>query len=804
MTLTIKQLTNYSWMSQASYLDFTGVLNGATGLALDGKLTNKDSINAHNIFAADQAGLFTGSATPSNSTDGFSFVSYAPNYQDTGFSATVFKSNADNSYTIAVRGTEPESLINSEDLFNADVLGVVLQGKALEQLFVGYRYYKQLTAIGSTVSYSQQELTAMANLLVTAHDKNVNTALFLISPIASVISTWVSGLTFAERVQSMTTTLQSVLGNDPSIGAGAIPAGATINFTGHSLGGHVAALLAEMVAQYGNSTIGDIATYNAPGINALSYEIENWLTVGTATTQTGVLANRVAVVGDGGVDVTAGLGLTNGIVQKTFIETSSDPISNHSIVKLFDSLAVKDIFAMLDPATSIQELDNIIEQSSNTLADSLEKTLDALRKTILGNSITSTVVSGSEEAAARDSYYLHIQELTDSAIFKALAGKVSLTTSIPTAPEARADLGAFLSLYYLTPFAFKIEDAGALNSFYDAHQAIADLWNADRNLSSEQIINGEAHFSDVYLADRIAMLSWIQTRNLNDISNDIILNSETDQLLEDKTSQILILTGSPIVSDADRRQFRFGSINADTLTGGDNSDHLYGMADADTLNGGNGNDYLEGGTGNDTLNGNEDRDTLLGGDGEDILNGGTGNDQLKGGNGVDIYQLTDTYGTDTITDTDGSGVITVDNMPITGGKTMVDGIYYNAMTHNTYALLGNAGHQTLYIRKEGDDSNQIIVNDWSADHNVNINLDAPDAAPAATLVGDFKKKIDDHNTEDTSDDTYVITDGNYTRDPDAVNGEPGAADLINGIDAVAGIAIKHRCITSNKNWRIAT
>jgi Ca2+-binding RTX toxin-like protein len=552
MTLTIKQLTNYSWMSQASYLDFTGVLNGATGLALDGKLTNKDSINAHNIFAADQAGLFTGSATPSNSTDGFSFVSYAPNYQDTGFSATVFKSNADNSYTIAVRGTEPESLINSEDLFNADVLGVVLQGKALEQLFVGYRYYKQLTAIGSTVSYSQQELTAMANLLVTAHDKNVNTALFLISPIASVISTWVSGLTFAERVQSMTTTLQSVLGNDPSIGAGAIPAGATINFTGHSLGGHVAALLAEMVAQYGNSTIGDIATYNAPGINALSYEIENWLTVGTATTQTGVLANRVAVVGDGGVDVTAGLGLTNGIVQKTFIETSSDPISNHSIVKLFDSLAVKDIFAMLDPATSIQELDNIIEQSSNTLADSLEKTLDALRKTILGNSITSTVVSGSEEAAARDSYYLHIQELTD----------------IDTLLNVENILG----------------------SSYNDHLTGNAANNRFQSMGGNDVIDGGdgafdlIEFTNVFAAVNVNMSDWsIQSTNMQRIGTLTLSNIEG-------------------VS---------GSIYNDTLTGTSGANYLNGYAGRDVINGGAGDDYLAGGSSTDTLTGGEGKDTFM-------------------------------------------------------------------------------------------------------------------------------------------------------------------------------------------------
>ena len=202
MALTIKQLTNYSWMSQASYLDFTGLAQNNPD-ALEGKLINS-IINAHDVFTATQAETFTGSNT-ADSTDGFRFVSYAPNYQDTGFSATVFKSNADNSYTIAVRGTEPEQILNAEDLFRADALGVVLQGAALEQLFVGYRYYKQLTATGSNASYSQQELTAMATLLVTAHDKNVNTALFLIAPVAGAISTWVSGLTFAERVQSLTT-----------------------------------------------------------------------------------------------------------------------------------------------------------------------------------------------------------------------------------------------------------------------------------------------------------------------------------------------------------------------------------------------------------------------------------------------------------------------------------------------------------------------------------------------------------------------------------------------------------------------
>ncbi len=91
MALTISQLTNYSWMSQASYLDFTGISN----TTLEARLKDDQRINPDKIFALEQATAFT------NPTDGFSFVSYAPNYLDTGFSATVFKSNADGSYTIA-------------------------------------------------------------------------------------------------------------------------------------------------------------------------------------------------------------------------------------------------------------------------------------------------------------------------------------------------------------------------------------------------------------------------------------------------------------------------------------------------------------------------------------------------------------------------------------------------------------------------------------------------------------------------------------------------------------------------------
>lgn len=76
---------------------------------------------------------------------------------------------------------------------------------------------------------------------------------------------------------------------------------------------------------------------------------------------------------------------------------------------------------------------------------------------------------------------------------------------------------------------------------------------------------------------------------------------------------------------------------ADTLVGGEWSDHLAGMGGADVISGGAGEDQLSGDTGGDTLFGNGGADYLFGGDGSDSLSGNAGDDVLDGGNGDDRY-----------------------------------------------------------------------------------------------------------------------------------------------------------------------
>ncbi len=85
MTINFTAATNYSWMSQASYLDLGTVVSGDTsGLIrrLQDSLLNNDK-----IFAADQATSFT------DPTSGYSLISQLPNTTN-GTSLTVFKSNS--------------------------------------------------------------------------------------------------------------------------------------------------------------------------------------------------------------------------------------------------------------------------------------------------------------------------------------------------------------------------------------------------------------------------------------------------------------------------------------------------------------------------------------------------------------------------------------------------------------------------------------------------------------------------------------------------------------------------------------
>ena len=101
----------------------------------------------------------------------------------------------------------------------------------------------------------------------------------------------------------------------------------------------------------------------------------------------------------------------------------------------------------------------------------------------------------------------------------------------------------------------------------------------------------------------------------------------------------------------------YGGDGDDRLYGKGGRDNIYGESGSDHLVGGEDDDYLNGGSGDDDLHGDDGNDVLFGGIGNDILEGGTGDDTLNGGAGDDRYIFARGFGSDIISDPEGSEVI---------------------------------------------------------------------------------------------------------------------------------------------------
>ena len=658
MAITIKQLLNYSWMSQASYLDFNGLIANDSTLNFISKL--KDSpINTDKIFAVEQANTF------SSSSSGFSFQDDMPN-DNVGFSATVFKSNESNHYIFSVRGTEQNVILNSVDLVE-DLLGVVLAGKAADQVISGYRYYKQLTtAAGAQVTYTNAEITELVGL-------------------------WNRSVAYGSRLkESFINLLQSDISDNK--GLGIVPAGAVVDFTGHSLGGHVAALVANIAAQNNAGVVGEVVTYNAPGLKAIPNEILNWLGINTGQT---ALVPTLNIVGEGGLNVTAGLGAVYGLKQNLFIEVNSlNPIDNHSIVKLSDSLALYDIFTKIVPALSepqssvhINKITNILKAISNQSNMSLEIGLDRLRNLFKEPNAPAPVAT---TLGNRNQYYENLLSLQGR--IAAYQGSLTIDSLVDTSAAQIASLAQgseALSYRYalkeLNPFAIL-----GNNDLYAPHNL-----NGELDLYNSATHNGS--LTESWIEDRAALLNAYLIRNTQDNPDKALISGSGDiatqyHYYENSQERVLFAEPANRVPKGQRTQVvMFADDVGRSLTG---FDYLLG----DRLYGGSGNDELYGGIGGDTLHGMQ---------GDDVLDGGLDNDILDGGEGNDTYIYRKGDGVDTIFDGDGVGSIRFYTDPGTsfvldGGKKADDNIWRSEDERFTYTLsTEDDGSSTLNVNSAG-------------------------------------------------------------------------------------------------------
>lgn len=514
-----------------------------------------------------------------------------------------------------------------------------------------------------------------------------------------------------------------------------------VQVNGHSLGGHLASSFArifggENLAETGSLRIESIATFNSAGFNGDNAEfffaqIQDLLGTGLAGFAQ-VQAKQTNFFADNGIEVTTNTWWFTQMGQRIALnQEEGTGMTNHSMYRITDLLALGAALEKLAPASGMDLLNQLSALGSNNPAGSLEGVLNGLRHAILGTSVLSlTVGDAGNSDPARMAYHEALSDFQDSNAFQSLAGKVTLTpigTNLATQGKARVDFQTFVALYTLSPFV--MNPAGA-----EGQAALAALWASggwqqryqEWQADKVSLLAGgtELVYSNQWYEDRAALLHAVNLRNFKDLST-VVADAAAPT---DRMQTFTWLGGDPLPGEvlptmasltyrstdlgANRpvQKIVFGGEGDNVLEGNDIDevgDHLYGDAGDDQLSGYKGDDYLEGGAGNDTLNGGDGADQLLGGAGNDTLEGGAGLDLLVGGAGADT--LNGGSGADRLSGGAGDDTLNggEDNDFLDGGQG-ADTLYGGAGNDFVYDPGGDGeGHKTTAWGDAGNDWLQV-------------------------------------------------------------------------------------------------
>ena len=630
-----------------------------------------------------------------------------------GFSSTLFKSlDAGGGYVLAIRGTEPTAQL-FKDLVEADVADIVSDGIVIDQSVDLYNEWKRITSTGA---YSAAKLVTLdaetaqledikARLSNEVSAAQALTELLALRARTDIIIDEPSGRVRTIQFESSTTLFSDA--RQTGLGLAADIAAKGITVTGHSLGGHLADVFDRLFAGAGADVFkinsAGFATGSIAGVSGnAATNIRNLFgMLGGATSFDS--GNNLNLYGDKNPEIVTmngpGLFQQGGheaifIEQDTFIQDAF----GHGASQITDTLAVFNLFIELDgslqsatPQAVLAKLNPLFEAASNDTAFSLESIVGALGRLFTGNGLIAQ--------DDRESLYGLISDIKQTMLYQQTAGLLTIQPltefgGAAIATKAQADSAEGLAYRYalanLLPFAI----TGDAN-IYASH-------NANGELNLYDPATGTGGLTSQYLKDRAAMLSWKLKYDVGaeDADDDLlgILDRDNKPYLEkwdsysisgdwDFIDHTAIVSGAPLKLSIDgvdltttaNHQIVFGSQNADTLAGDSLSDNIYGGAGNDTLTGGKGNDYLE------------------------------------GGQGFDTYIFTTCDGYDTVLDSDGSGSIIFNGLPLTGGALVVGttNVWKNTAQGITYTLQGSGTSQVLLISKDGS-ADGIRVQGWQA------------------------------------------------------------------------------------------
>ena len=550
--------------------------------------------------------------------------------------------------------------------------------------------------------------------------------------LSDVISVGVIGSTkYQTQYAALRSQVQEWLGN------GKLASGFTV--TGHSLGGFLATGL---TADFG-SNITHSYLYNSPGIGSVAANLDplsallRALEVQASGVDTSKITNLRA---DSFLSLIAGVGtpITTPILIHIEDQTSSTvanrefPALNHSQATLTEALAVYDLLARIKPDISVAEATAVLKAAANQPGGTLEQTLNPLLR-LFGLSEVSRL------NATRDELYRAIGDLqailpqpgsASPYQFVSLVDKVDLVTLA----QDPSGLAYRYALKDLSPFAVNGPDYGPFNN----------TGQLDRFIPA----TGQGTLTDLWLADRAAMLGWVLKANQADKSGTI--DNNVRSVLESYTFSDLSTGMTLTVRGGWQRAGNAAGATPFAVTFGSDADETISGTDVSILGKG---DRLYGGSGNDTLNGNG------------------GNDYLEGGQDFDTYVYAEGDGFDTIVDTDGQGKIVFDGLTLTGGMRLAAGDYISSDKRFRYEFQGDlATSGTLVIN-----GNMRVENFRNND--LGIFLDNANALPA---IQPFSRIVEDDGNGPR------ILFGSFDNDYIKVTGENGLAFGETGDDLLEG------------------
>lgn len=760
--MNIKDIYELSWFSNMAYVGW----NDVNSLNKDRMILEAGSDDAQRIPLALGGQIFV--------RDNWEVTDIHPN-DENGFAGNVFD-NGDKTI-LAIRGTEidasllPPSIGDQTflDLLDADIQQIGLVGLAIDQCVSLFNYVQCLQADASDNHVLQLTLHT-ESVMVGADAPTDRPFIKVYHPSSNPILPGTDEFYWLEPSHDGT-------------GLGVLSAGEHLTVTGHSLGGHLAALAVRLFPGLFDQAV----TFNAPGFDPVTSEaltdefislFSIYLNSPPAASFADVASRIVRVESEDsapGDDVSVVSSLFTGVPVgiSTIVRTENN---SHSMDQMMDALSVMNLMETLSPQTGIDDAVQIYDSISIQSGATEEQLLGALSELFLGDAPTLTTVEAGiishGDFNARSALHERVLDILAAVDGKEYTFMNLVNLSSAELLDLARDSKAYCyALQELNPFAVLGDD-----SLYDVHDDGGAL--------------DFASFSEDYWEARADFLTLKNEAGLLD--QTIIRGGNEPRIyVDDVTGLTLGVDASP-GQDSDAARVVFGGNDADSIDlieGARGDDVMFGGLGSDIVVGHDGADVLEGGEGDDSLFGNDHLDSLSDDGMSDRLIGGSGSDSYYVGNG------------DEITDSDRIvRGISFQGVEITGEyHKVVDGIYRN--DGRGVELVRDDSTATFILETENGASRFNITNFWGPegifhDGDFGISLledeDAPDFSVPGVIVG---TEHPDRYTE--FDDDFPPLSGTINGDSvvglaggdliyvyeghDEVDGGPGS-DYISGIE----------------------